>query len=175
MKHDLCKFGALPEGGVPDTGDAFGNRDALQASAAAECPSTNAGDAITNRDTRQPEAVLEGRLPDAGDAVGNRDTRQGPALLEGPPPDAGNRIASNGVRNDQIAGGKLIRMADGDFPVTRPVSQVIQTGSMERQEGTGKERKKDLKRFHDALALPHVRRQVKLETGVNMRGFNHNM
>jgi hypothetical protein len=36
---------------------------------------------------------------------------------------------------------------------------------MERQEGTGKERKKGLKRFHDALALPHARRQVKLETG----------
>ena len=36
---------------------------------------------------------------------------------------------------------------------------------MERHEGEGKERKKGLERFHDALALPHARRQGKLETG----------
>lgn len=32
---------------------------------------------------------------------------------------------------------------------------------MERQVGTGKERKKGLEQFHDALALPHARTQVK--------------
>jgi hypothetical protein len=35
---------------------------------------------------------------------------------------------------------------------------------MERQECTGKERKKGLEQFHDAAALPHARRRGKLET-----------
>ena len=80
-------------------------------------------------------------------------------------PDAGDRVAFNGVRNDQLAGGGSITIGDSDFSVGRGVCEVIQTGTMERQEGTDKDREKGLKQFHDALALPHARRQVKRETG----------
>jgi hypothetical protein len=79
--------------------------------------------------------------------------------------DAGDRFAINGIWNNKFAGSCRITTGDGDFSVSRGVCEVIQTGSMERQECEGKERKKDLERFHEALALPHARRQGKLETG----------
>ena len=65
---------------------------------------------------------------------------------EGSIPDAGDRIPSNGVRNDQLAGGGLITIGDGDFSVSRGVCQVIQTGSVEGQECTDKDRKKRIAR-----------------------------
>ena len=103
-------------------------------------------------------------MPNTGNAIRNGDTRQA-GEEEGVAPDAGDRFAINGIWNNKFAGSGLITIGDGDFSVSRGVKQVIQTGSIERQEGTDKDRKKGLERFHDALALPHVRRQVKLETG----------
>ena len=125
----------------------------------------DAGNAVRDRDARQALAALEGSIPDAGDAIRDRDTRQAAGETEGPIPDAGDRITFNRLRNYQLAGSGLITIGYDDFSVIRGVSQVIQSGSVERLEGTDKDRKKGLERFHYALALPHVRRQVKLETG----------
>ena len=52
---------------LPDTGDAVGNGDARQASAAIECVIPDAGDAVGNGDARQAAAAIECVIPDAGD------------------------------------------------------------------------------------------------------------
>ena len=74
---------------------------------------------------------------------------------EGKIPDAGDRIAINGVRNDQLASSGSITIGDSDFAATRGVCQVTQTGSIERQEQTGKECKKGLERFHVSATYSH--------------------
>ena len=106
--------------------------DARQAGAVCEGISPDAGDTIRYRDARQAAAVIEGRNPDAGDAIRNRDARQAAAVTEGISPDAGDRIPSNGVWNNKFASSGSITIGDGDFPVSGSVSQVIQTGSIER-------------------------------------------
>ena len=57
---------------------------------------------------------MEGAVPDAGDAGGDNSC-QASAPIEGVIPDAGDRIASNGVRNDELAGGGLITIGNGDL------------------------------------------------------------
>ena len=47
---------------IPDAGDAVGNGDARQASAARECVIPDAGDAVGNGDARQASAVMRMRL-----------------------------------------------------------------------------------------------------------------
>ena len=125
---------AATEGLIPDAPNAIRNRDARQAFAAPEGPNPDASDAIRNRDARKAGAVIEGIIGDARDAIRYSDARQAGAVFEGVTPDAGDRVAFNGVRNDQLAGGGSITISDSDFSVIRGVSQVIQTGSVERQE-----------------------------------------
>lgn len=61
-----------------------------------------------------------------------------------------------------MAGGVYVAVRNGDFPISRGVSEVIHTGTVERK--VCEERKKDLECSHDALVLLHLRWQVKLET-----------
>ena len=82
----------------PDAGDAVGNDDARQASAATECVSPDAGDAVANGDARQAAAVMECVIPDAGDAVGDSDARQASALIECARPDAGDAVGNRDAR-----------------------------------------------------------------------------
>ena len=173
--RDARQAGAVSEGSIPDAGDAIRNGDVGQACAADKGAILDASDAITNRNARQAGAACEGVKPDPSNAITNRDARQAGAALEGSTlkgycsyisiSNARDRIPFNGIWYNKLASSSPITIGDGDFPIRRSVSQVIQIGSVERQEGTGKERKKGLKRFHDALALPYTRRQVKLETG----------
>ena len=172
---DVGQACAADKGAILDASDAITNRNARQAGAACEGVKPDPSNAITNRDARQAGAIPEGKNPNAGNAVRNRDARQAGAALEGSTlkgycsyisiSNARDRIPFNGIWYNKLASSSPITIGDGDFPIRRSVSQVIQIGSVERQEGTGKERKKGLKRFHDALALPYTRRQVKLETG----------
>jgi len=100
-------------------------------------------------------------VPDAGDDVRDRDARQASALKEGTIPEAGDRIPFNGIGDHQFPRGCNLTIGDGDLAASRGVSQVAEVSSVERQERTGKERKKGLERFHDAPALSHARRQGK--------------
>ena len=74
------------------------------------------------------------------------DAYQAVTGSEGSIPDAGDRISLNRVRNDSLASSSSITIGDGDFSVSRGVCQVIQTGSLEGQECTDKDRKKRIAR-----------------------------